>query len=251
MQRGTGISTAEFETRQSRLLEYADAKNLSGCVLFDQHYIRYFTGFPFLATERPVAVVIGSSGDIVLYVPEFEVERVRSETGFDRIESYPEYPGIEHPMRVLQVLLVDMGVAGTFGADSDGYPGILGYSGPSLSEVSASRVIPLTPFIESLMVRKSEAEVALIRESGRWCSHAHALLQQYTRPGMTETEASLRASCDATLAMLSELGSSDGGQSASSDGATAGYRGQIGRRSSWAQMSYYGTGGSILAMESA
>jgi Xaa-Pro aminopeptidase len=34
--------------------------------------------------------------------------------------------------------------------------------------------------------------------------------------------------------MLTELGDRFGGQQASSDGATAGYRGQIGRRSSWA-----------------
>jgi Xaa-Pro aminopeptidase len=34
--------------------------------------------------------------------------------------------------------------------------------------------------------------------------------------------------------MLAELGSSYGGQQASSDGVSAGYRGQIGRRSAWA-----------------
>ena len=32
-----------------------------------------------------------------------------------------------------------------------------------------------------------------IRESARWCEHAHRLLQEYTRPGATEAEASLRA----------------------------------------------------------
>ena len=36
-----------------------------------------------------------------VFVPEFEVERVRAETEFERVESYPEYPGIEHPMRIL------------------------------------------------------------------------------------------------------------------------------------------------------
>ena len=84
------------------------------------------------------------------------------------------------------------------------------------------------------MVRKSEAEVALIRESARWCEHAHRLLQQYTRPGATEAQASLQAGHEATLAMLETLGSSYGGQQASSDGVSAGYRGQIGLRSAWA-----------------
>ena len=84
------------------------------------------------------------------------------------------------------------------------------------------------------MARKSEAEIALIRESARWCAHAHRLLQEYTRPGATEAEASLRAGHEATLAMLEALGDRFGGQQASSDGASAGYRGQIGRRSAWA-----------------
>ncbi len=203
-------------------------------MLFDEHYIRYFTNFGFLATERPVALALDASGDMAAFVPEFEVDRVRAETDFERVESYPEYPGLEHPMRMLARVLADMGIRGAIGADQDGYPGILGYQGPALSEVAESRVVLVAPFVESLMVRKSEAEVALIRESARWCEHAHRLLQQYTRPGATEAEASLRAGHEATLAMLSSLGSAYGGQQASSDGVSAGYRGQIGLRSSWA-----------------
>jgi hypothetical protein len=64
-----------------------------------------------------------------VFVPEFEVERVRSETEFERVESYPEYPGIEHPMLLLQRVLVDLGIQGAIGADGDGYPGIVGYQG--------------------------------------------------------------------------------------------------------------------------
>jgi Xaa-Pro aminopeptidase len=85
-----------------------------------------------------------------------------------------------------------------------------------------------------MMVRKSAAEVELIRESARWCEHAHRLLQEYSRPGSTEAEASLRAGFEATIAMLDALGPSYAGQLSSQDGATAGYRGQIGKRSSWA-----------------
>jgi len=117
-------------------------------------------------------------------------------------------------------------------ADQVGYPGILGYQGPVLSEVTDGSVTPLGEVIESMMVRKSAAGVALIRQSARWCEHAHRLLQQYTRPGATEAEASLRAGHEATLAMLQELG--DCGQQGSSDGVSAGYRGQIGLLSAWA-----------------
>ena len=50
---------------------------------------------------------------------------------------------------------------------------------------------------------------------------------------MTETAASLRAGHEATLELY-ELFGDDVGQQGSSDGVSAGYRGQIGLRSSWA-----------------
>ena len=209
-------------------------RDTPGYVLFDEHYIQYLTGFGFLSTERPVVFAQSAAGEMVVLVPEFEVERVRAETTFERVESYPEYPGIEHPMRILARVLADLGIRGSIGADQDGYPGILGYQGPALSEATARTVAPLAAVIETMMVRKSESEIALIRESARWCEHAHRLLQAYTRPGVTEAEASLQAGHEATLAMLAALRRRVGGQLASSDGVSAGYRGQIGLRSSWA-----------------
>jgi len=225
------ITAEEFAERRERLLEHVRAHALTGCVLFDDKYVQYFTGFIFLATERPVAFAVNVAGEMAAFVPEFEVERVRAETAFERVESYPEYPGVEHPMRIFGRVLADMGI-GAAGADQDGYPGILGYAGPALSEVTGTAVVGVAPFIESIMVRKSPAEIELIRESARWCEAAHRLLQQYSVPGATEAEASLRAGHEATLAMLEAIGHT--GQLSSSDGVSAGYRGQIGLRSSWA-----------------
>ncbi len=230
----TGISAGELEERRERLLEHVRRDDLSGYVLFDQSYIQYFTSFGFLSTERPVVFAQSAGGEQAVFVPEFEVDRVRAETAFERIESYPEYPGLEHPMLILARVLADLGIGGAIGVDGDGYPGILGYRGPALSQVTGSRVAQVGTVIESMMARKSEAEIALIRESARWCEHGHRLLQEYSRPGATEAEASWRAAHEATLAMLDALGGRYGGQQGSADGVKAGYRGQIGPRSSWA-----------------
>jgi Xaa-Pro aminopeptidase len=230
----TGIPRPELAARRERLLEHLGREGLTGYVLFDDKLIQYFTSFGFLATERPVAFVSSAAGDLAVFVPEFEVERVRAETEFERVESYPEYPGLEHPLTILARVLEDMGIRGAVGADQDGYPGILGYRGPALSEATGARVAGLGAFIESCMVCKSAAEIELIRESARWCEHAHRLLQRYSVPGATEAEASLRAGSEATLAMHAALGPRYGGGQASADGVSAGYRGQIGLRSSWA-----------------
>jgi Xaa-Pro dipeptidase len=228
------IPDAELEERRERLLDQVRLLGASGYVLFDPAYIQYFTGFWFLSNERPVVFAESAGGGSAIFVPEFEVARTAAETGFDRIESYPEYPGREHPMSILARVLRDLGIAGTIAADQDGYPGILGYQGPPLSAVAGASVSSVSDVIERMMRRKSANEIALIRESGRWCAHAHRLLQEYTRPGVTEAEASLRAGHEATLAMLEELGESFGGQLGSNDGVKAGFRGQIGRRSAWA-----------------
>ena len=230
----TGIPAVELRGRREALLEHVRSKGLSGYVLFDAAYIQYFTGFWFLSNERPVIYAESVGGESAVFVPEFEVERTRAEAGFARIESYPEYPGNEHPMAIFARVLSDLGVRDAIGADQDGYPGILGYQGPALSDATGAAVAPLGALIEGMMARKSESEIGLIRESGRWCAHAHRLLQEYSRPGATEAEASLRAGHETTLAMLAALGERYGGGLSSSSGASAGYRGQIGLRSSWA-----------------
>jgi len=226
------ISPAEHAGRRERLLERAQAVGATGYTLFDPTYITYFTGFRFLSNERPIVYLQSTGGDDSIFVPEFEVERTRAESAFARIESYPEYPGREHPMLALARVAADLGLRGTIAADSDGYPGILGYRGPALGEVTGASVALVGDEIEQMLVRKSPAEVELLRESGRWCAHAHRLLEQYTRVGSTEAEASLRAQQETTLAMLAAHGSR--GLLGSGDGAKAGFRGQIGLRSSWA-----------------
>jgi Xaa-Pro aminopeptidase len=223
------ITSAEFQSRAERLLEHVRAQGLSGVVLFDNYYILYFSGFAFIPTERPIAFVMNVRGDKAMFVPRLEVEHARIKTGFERVDDYVEYPFDPHPAQVLKKTLDDMGIQGKLGADSDGYPWILGYQGPSLSELTGGTVVRIAGFVEDLLMIKSQAEVALIRESVKWGNLAHRLLQRYTRVGATETEVSLRASHEATLAMLDTLGPLYRAQSMFEDGASAGYRGQIGR----------------------
>src|SRR4029078_7800368 len=91
----TGIAAGERADRRARLLDHAGTT----VVLFDQAYIQYFTGFNFLSNERPVVVVVGD--ELPAFVRGFEVARTEAEGHFDRIESYPESPGEEHPMTAL------------------------------------------------------------------------------------------------------------------------------------------------------
>jgi Xaa-Pro dipeptidase len=230
------ISDAEHRARCKRLAEHLAAEGLSGAVLFDSYYILYYTGFAFTATERPMAFILNSAGETVLFVPRLELEHAQANAVVGRVAFYPEYPADPHPMETLRGLLVEMAIAAhsaaqsaAYGADMDGYPWMLGYRGPSLRELMGSPPTRLIPFIEGQMAVKTAAEVALIREAVRWGNLAMTLLQRYTRVGATENEVSLRATAEATLALFDAIGPIYRPQSPIYTGPSANYRGQIGR----------------------
>ena len=232
MQASIAIAQAEFQSRADRLLEHLQAERLSGVVLFDAFYVLYHAGFAFIPTERPIAFAMNSSGEKALFVPRLEVEHAQANALIDQVAHYPEYPDDPHPMTRFKELLHEMNIGtdgAAIGADTDGYPWVMGYRGPSLGELTGSPITSVTAFMEDRMAIKSEAELALIRESVKWGNLAHVLLQRYTRAGATETEVSSRASHEATLAMLDAIGPIYRAQSGFSTGASAGYRGQIGR----------------------
>ena len=223
------IPQAEYKGRVEALASHLVDKGLAGAVLFDSNYVSYYSGFAFIPTERPIALAVNSKGQRALFVPRLEVEHAQAEAYVDQVDHYIEYPDDPQPMIRLKDILDDMGIRDRIGADMDGYPWILGYQGPDLSEITGAAVVKIAAFVEAQMQIKSAAELLLIRESAKWSNLAHRLLQRYTRAGATETEVSLRASQEATLALVDTLGPLYRARSMFSEGAAAGYRGQIGR----------------------
>jgi Xaa-Pro aminopeptidase len=223
------IQEDEYRRRTSALADHARERGLEGVVLFDPTYVLYYAGFAFVPTERPMAFALNVDGEGGMLVPRLEREHAEANALVQHVADYPEYPSETHPSESLRSLLAELGLRKQFGADQDGYPWVLGYRGPTLTELVGVTPEKVTAFVENQMAIKSAAEVALIRESAKWGNLAHMLLQRYTRPGLTEVEVSQRASNEATLAMLDAIGPIYRAQNPFFEGASAGYRGQIGR----------------------
>ena len=223
------ITAEEHRDRCQKLIDYMKKEEISGAVLFDQDYVLYYSGFAFVATERPMAFVMNVAGERRLFVPRLELEHAQANAVVESVDHYLEYPDDPHPTEVLQGSIKELGIEDRIGADQDGYPWIFGYRGPSLSELTGAEVHPIRVFIEDQMMIKSEAELRLIQESVRWGNLAHQLLQRYTMVGATETEVSQQASDEAHLALLDAIGPIYRSNDAFSSGAHAIYRGQIGR----------------------
>jgi len=221
-----GFSSREFERRRGALLKSMEAEGLDALYIASSSNITYLTGFEFIPTERPIAVVLTRSGELVAFVSLLEAEHFERYARVDRVEWYPEYPDEVHPMVRLAGLMRGLGLEGRrIGYDVDGYGHVFGYRGPRLSDVLKASYVYARDLVERLRVRKSREEIEVLRESAKWAGLAHRLLQECTKPGLYEDEISLRASLDATLAMIRALHGLHRLQ------AMAGFRGQVGPHS--------------------
>lgn len=226
------LSDAEYARRRETVLRRLGEQDLQGLVLFGATSVSYLSRFGFIPTERPIAYVLTPTRSALL-VPRLEQEHAEEFALVDRVDAYPEYPGERHPLEFLKDLLTEFGLAGArLGVDADGYGQVYGYRGPRVSDLLPdATVVNVRDDLEYLQMINSAEELALIRESARWGNLAHRYLQDYCRVGATETEISMRASYEATQAMIRTLGPDYRPLSAGRTGAFAGFRGQIGKDS--------------------
>lgn len=230
------ISQNELRQRQQRVLAEVEQLGGKALVLFGSTAIFYLSKFAFIPTERPMSLVLQSDGSSVLFVPRLELEHAEEHASVDRVVSYPEYPSDVHPMQRFVHLLTELGLqSSTLVVDGDGYSSSWGYRGPRLSQaLPQAKIIPGGgEIIENLRMIKTPEEIALIRESCRWGNLAHVLLQEYSLPGRTENEISMRATMEATMTMMKTMGKNYRPVSFGGTGASAGFRGQIGPNSAF------------------
>jgi Xaa-Pro dipeptidase len=227
----TPITAEEYAARRHRLLERPEAADVDVLLWWGNHRVFYLSGFAFAPTERPIALLLGRGGETCLFVPRLEVEHAEAYAHVDRVVSYPEYPGETHPMEALRDALSDHGLRSAFGGDGDGAPKVMGYRGARLSDLTGAAFVPLDEPLEDMMQVKSEAELALIRESAYWAGVAHRLLQDLTKVGRSETEVELEVAQGALRQLLEAYQGTFRALSWGMSGPYAGYRGQVGAHS--------------------
>ena len=228
------ISEEELAGRREDLLRRLRDEGVGAVVVFGPTAVFYLTGFAFIPTERPMAMVV-APGRVAALVPSLEREHVEAAARVDLVASYDEYPGPEPPMAVLVRLLTeDLGIGGAaLGVDADGYPARYGYRGPRLSELLPNRLVQCGALIEDVRLRKSPQELALLRESSRWADNTHRHLQELVRDGANETEIGVQASLLGTRDMLRALGPDYDPKGWVTLPTSCGFRSQIGANSAF------------------
>lgn len=194
----------------------------------------YLTGYSFISTERPAALVIPLDGKITFFGPRLEKDHVPLETKLiEEIRTYHDYPGIKHPIEHFATFLREMGLATKrVGIDSkSGASGMWGYEGPSLTKKSPNaKFVDASDLVPSMRILKSAEEIELMRESCKWANLAVSLLQEYTHEGLWDAAVALDATRDATTTMKKTLGP-EYQPKRNVYPINAGFRGQIGEMS--------------------
>lgn len=91
------ISQAEYKQRVERVIKALAKRKLDALYLTNGTSMFYLTGYSFISTERPAALVIPLDGTITFLGPLLEKEHVPLETTIIQdVKTYTDYPGEKH-----------------------------------------------------------------------------------------------------------------------------------------------------------
>jgi Xaa-Pro dipeptidase len=228
------ISEAEYERRVERVRKYSMKRKLAALYLTNGTSVFYLTGYSFIATERPAALIVPVDGEITFMGPLLEKDHIPLKTRIiEDVKTYVDYPGEKHPIEHFARFLKDMGLARKrIGIDNKaGAAETWGYRGSSITKkLREAKFVDVKDLVPSMRLVKSEEEIALVKESSKWANLAHTLLQEYTAEGLWDVEVAYAASYEASILMKKALGH-DYEPMRRSSPVNVGFRGQIGEMS--------------------
>jgi Xaa-Pro dipeptidase len=202
------VGPAEHDRRREAFLAGLADDGLEGVCLFGNLSIHYLSGFAFQPTERPVALVLRSSGESALVVPELERDHVEAlGRAFDRVVAYPEYPGERHPMEFVGDVLSRLGLMrGRLGVDRTSYGTYWGSDGRPLATVAPdATLVSVAARIDAMRRIKSPLELEALRASAALADRCHEQLVAALREGESEVVLSLEASARGTRTLLDAM----------------------------------------------
>jgi Xaa-Pro dipeptidase len=206
------LPPTEYESRIAWVRDKLTSIDADALCLFSATDIEWVAGFWHLQTERPVCLAITAEA-VHVTVPRLESDRAEAVDHINTIHHYYDYPGggedyPYHPARTpeetIDEMLSSLDVESVC-ADMNGAPSYWGYSGPTLEELAGVDV-ETVDWIPEWRKKKSDAEIELIMESGKWGNLAHRYLAEYAEPGKHELWVAKRASLDASMALFDTFG---------------------------------------------
>lgn len=228
------ISDAEYKHRIECVRRTLTKRRLDALYLTNGTSMFYLTGYSFISTERPAALIIPVDGTITFLGPRLEKDHLPLETRMvPEIKTYFDYPGEKHPIEHFANFLREMGLGKSrIGIDNRlGVSGMWGYRGPPISKsLPEAKFVDASKLVPQMRVVKSAEEIELMHESCRWANLSLSLLQEYAGEGLWDAAVALEATSEATITMKRTLGLNYQPKRVVYP-INAGFRGQIGEMS--------------------
>jgi len=229
------ISENEHKRRIEKVRKTLVQRKLDALYLTSGISFFYLTGYSYIATERPAALIIPVDGEIAFMGPLLEIDHIPLKTRLIKnIKTYYDYPGKKHPIDHFAQFMKDMDLESKrIGTDNlAGAAGIWGYQGSQITEkLPKAKFVLAKDVIQNMRLVKSQEEIELIRESAKWANLAHSLLHEYTAPSLWDFDVAVAASHEASVIMKKALGPDYEPQGWGRSPASAGFRGQVGEMS--------------------
>ena len=205
------IGETEYRRRIEHVRKSLIKHKIDALCVTNNTNIFYLTGFSFISTERPVALVIPVDGKITFMGPFLEEDHVRFKTRIiEDAKTYFDYPGEKHPIKLFADFLTEMGLADKrIGIDNElGAAAAFDCDGLPITKIlHRAKFVDTKDLVLSMRLLKSDEEIGLIRESARWANLALKLVQGHVAEGLWNVEVELEASREASLIMKKTLGS--------------------------------------------
>jgi len=226
------ISEKEYVKRIKNVKDELVKRKLDALYLTNGTSFLYLTGYSYIQTERPAALIIPLEGEITFMGPHLEKDHIPLKTTLIKnIKTYPDYPGEKHPINHFAAFLRELGLEKKkIGIDNPaGAAETWGYKGPKVTEkLPKAEFVEAKDIVPNMRIIKSKEEIELLRESAKWANLAHTLLQEYTKPGLGDVDIALGASYEASMIMKKTLGPEYEQCKRERSPASAGFRGQVG-----------------------
>ncbi len=222
------ISKRNYKKRQEKVREYLRKENYDTFVFTSPISLFYLTGYRFIATERPISLVLSVDDEPWFFIPKLEEEHVAEKVPWVEYELYFEFPELTHPVDIFKEKMKERRKQESkFILESNSFYAIWGYKGKPLTEAlsNGSTCKIQSDLIREMRKIKDEEELTMIRTSAKWGKLGHRYLQDYTSVGKNEIDVSLHASTIASKEFLNHY--KDYVPSLLTPVYT-GYRGQIG-----------------------
>lgn len=204
------ISETEYNRRIETVRKTLSKRKINALYVTNGASMFYLTGYSFISTERPAALIVPLDGPITFIGPLLEKDHVSLETDLiTDVKTYVDYPGEKHPIDHFVQFLTDMGLAKKrIGIDSSsGVAGMWGYQGePLVKRLRDARFTDLSSLVPGMRVVKSQEEIGLMRESAKWANLATSLMQEYAQEGSWDVDVAAAALHQTAIAMKKTLG---------------------------------------------